>query len=348
MKISFLVTYFNQEAYVKQSLDSILKAEKPEDWEILVGDDGSSDHTAEKVKEYIQKDPEHIRLFVMPREEGVRYDFVRRASANRLNLLRHCTGDCFCVLDGDDFYTDSQFVKDAIQIFEKHEEVSLVSFGFGYYRDGKFGEEFLLPGAMEGMVHSDEYVRKYYIHAGACVFRILWDRDRLEKIQEIGYFDDNDIVMNSLAYGRMFYVNRCIYAYRQTGDSIYTRMKLYEKAVLNVQGYDVDQKLAGPELADALLVRVASPILQMYLNRKRSRDLLGAEKYDRYVNGSRRIGDSLCYKLLSYGNLSGEERREVHAVIRKILFLCPVLTGKNWMSHMLKGRQVSLESSVTG
>ena len=340
MKISFLVTYFNQEAYVKQSLDSILKAEKPEDWEILVGDDGSSDHTAEKVNEYIQKDPEHIRLFVMPREEGVRYDFVKRASANRLNLLRYCTGDCFCVLDGDDFYTDTQFVKDAIQVLEKHEEVSLVSFGFGYYRDGQFGEEFLLPAAMEGMVPSDEYVRKYYIHAGACVFRILWGRDRVDDIQEIGYFDDNDIVMNSLSYGPMYYINRRIYAYRQTGDSIYSRMNQFEKATLNVQGYDVDKKLAGLELADALIVRVASPILLMYLNRKRAMELLGAEKYDRYVNGSRMIGDSLCYRLLSYICLSGSERRVVHAMIRKILFLCPTLTGRILISHLIKGRQI--------
>ena len=339
MKISFLVTYYNQEEYVKQSLDSILQIEKPEDWEILVGDDGSSDHTAEKVNEFIQKDPEHIKLFVMPREEGVKYDFVRRASSNRLNLLRNCTGDCFCILDGDDFYTDSQFVKDAIHVFEQHEEVSLVSFGFGYYRDGHFGEEFLLSAAMEGIVHSDEYVRHHYLHAGACVFRILWDKDRVDYIQDIGYFDDNDIVMNSLSHGFMYYINRCIYAYRQTGDSIYSRMKQFEKATLNVQGYDVDKKLAGQELADALIVRVASPILLMYLNKKKARDLLGAEKYDRYVNGSRMIGDSLCYKLLSYMSLSGNGRREVHAILRKILFLCPVLTGKMWIIHLLKGRR---------
>ena len=53
MKISFLVTYYNQKKYVKQSMDSILAIDKPCDWEILVGDDGSTDGTDEEVKKYI-------------------------------------------------------------------------------------------------------------------------------------------------------------------------------------------------------------------------------------------------------------------------------------------------------
>ena len=55
MKVSFLVTYYNQKEYVQQSLDSILAIEKPCEWEIIVGDDGSTDGTIERVNEYIKK-----------------------------------------------------------------------------------------------------------------------------------------------------------------------------------------------------------------------------------------------------------------------------------------------------
>ena len=44
----------------------------------------------------------------------MKYDPVQRASANRLNLIENCKGDCFCTLDGDDFFIDSSFVKEAI------------------------------------------------------------------------------------------------------------------------------------------------------------------------------------------------------------------------------------------
>ena len=58
MKISFLVTYYQQERFVRQSLDSILAIKKPEEWEILVGDDGSTDGTVQEVQKYIDRDPD--------------------------------------------------------------------------------------------------------------------------------------------------------------------------------------------------------------------------------------------------------------------------------------------------
>lgn len=35
MKVSFLVTYYNQVQYVEESLNSILDIDKPCDWEIV-------------------------------------------------------------------------------------------------------------------------------------------------------------------------------------------------------------------------------------------------------------------------------------------------------------------------
>ena len=136
MKISFLVTYYQQERFVRESLDSILALEKPCDWEILVGDDGSTDGTAEIVRSYISRDPDHIRLYIMDREPGKKYLSVERASMNRLNLLEHATGDCYCVMDGDDFYSETDFVPEAISVLETHPDVSVVGFDTWTWYEG--------------------------------------------------------------------------------------------------------------------------------------------------------------------------------------------------------------------
>ena len=74
MKVSFLITYYNQKEYVHESIQSVLKIRKSNiEWEILVGDDGSTDGTIEEIEKYVKTDPEHIKLFIMPRERGKKY-----------------------------------------------------------------------------------------------------------------------------------------------------------------------------------------------------------------------------------------------------------------------------------
>lgn len=317
MKISFLVTYYNQEQYVHQSMDSILAIKKPAEWEILVGDDGSSDKTVEIVNEYVSNDPEHIRLYVMPREAGRQYNAIRRASANRLNLLEHCSGDCFCTLDGDDFYADARFALEAVDVLRSHDDVSVVSFGYWYFRDGKFEKEELLPPGTGPRVDTGYYIRNFYLHAGAAVHRFSWEKNRIGYLKELGCFDDNDIMMNSLNYGNMYYIDRCVYAYRQTGASIYTRMQSAEKAVLNTVAYDIGRLII--DQSGCLLERYKRPILMMYIWRNRIQDMLGDSKYRRYVEECKKIENAISYKLLTYKELDRSEKKEIRALALQAL-----------------------------
>lgn len=320
MKVSFLVTYYNQEQYVRQSMDSIIAINKPSEWEILVGDDGSSDETVNIVSEYISRYPENIKLYIMPRDKNLQYDSVKRASANRINLLEHCTGDCFCTLDGDDFFCDREFIKTAISVFDENPDISLVSFGYRYYRDGNLEEERLLPAGISDRVDTKYYIRNLYLHAGACVHRILWDESRVRYIKEIGYFDDNDIVINSLNYGQMYHVRQSIYAYRQTGESVYTSMSAIEQALLNVLGFDVDKQLIDSKYYNDLCIRNSESILTVFLYRRRISELLGERKFEIYRNNSAIIMDSLCASLINYKTIDRKEKKIVKHIISRILF----------------------------
>lgn len=313
MKISFLVTYYNQEQYVRTSMDSLLAIEKPAEWEIIVGDDGSNDGTVEIVNEYIRKDPEHIKLYVMPREADKKYDTIKRASANRLNILEHCSGDCFCTLDGDDFYFDTKFVLEAINVLKHNDDVSVVSFGYRYFRDGKFEKEELLPASLGQHIDTKYYIRNFYLHAGAGVHRIRWEKNRIEYIKTIGYFDDNDIVMNSLNYGNMYYINRSVYAYRQTGESVYTSMQTVEKAVLDTVGCDIEKLMI--DQSSCLNERCKRAILTLYIFRNRIQEILGDSKYNQYVEECKNIDGSISYRLLTYGRLSKSEKREIKKLV---------------------------------
>lgn len=333
MKVSFLVTYYNQKQFVRQSIESILKVKKFCDWEILVGDDGSDDGTVEIVEEYIKQYPKNIRLFIMKRKLGEKYDSVKRASENRLNLLSHMEGDYFCILDGDDFYCDIDFIEDAMKVFSDHKDLSVVAFGYTLFQNEEFGEAKILPSYMKyKRVNKKEYLERYYLPAGACVHKVMWTNERIEYIKQIGYFDDNDILINSLNFGEMYCMNRAIYAYRQTGESVYTSMSSIEQAVLNVQGLDVDVQLINDEYRDSLYKRNASSIIEMYLWKKRIEVLLGKEKYERYY-------DSFCSIKHSFGAILLSNSISDKKVIQKrnrILFFALKSKPKSALKHILK------------
>lgn len=334
MKVSFLVTYYNQREYVKQSMDSILAIDKPCDWEILVGDDGSSDGTIEEVNRYVEQYPEKIKLYVMPRESEKKYDSVRRASANRLNILEKCSGDIFCTLDGDDFFCDIGFVKEAIEIFEKDQEISIIAYGFKYVTNGTYGKEFILPADVANMrVDKTMYLEKFYLHAGGCVHRKAFGKERIDYIKKLGYFDDNNIVINSLNYGEMYAVNRSIYAYRQTGQSVYTSMDSLEQAVLNVQGMDADIRLVDESLQNAIKKRYATAVIMMYIWRNEIRSILGEEKCLKYEDGCKSLMPSYCYDILNYKKISDDRKR----VLLSFLNMKKKYVIKQYIKYYLRG-----------
>lgn len=316
MKISFLVTYYNQKQYVAQSLESILAIRKPCEWEILVGDDGSSDGTQDVVREYIRRYPDNIFLHIMPRDPAVKYAPVQRASANRINLLEHATGDFYCVLDGDDYYCDDNFVEDALRVFCAQDNLAMVMFGFKHVIDGRDGRHITLPERLhERIVEKSTYLDGLYIPAGACVFRKIDDPKRMRLLKGMGYFDDNNIVIYNMYFGEMYCINRVVYSYRQTGSSIYTSMDMIEQAVLNVQGYDVDKKLIDDKYQKNLLRRNAAQILIMYGKRNNLQITLGEEKYQSYLRGCEPLGNSLAYSILNYNRLNRMQKRSVDCAV---------------------------------
>lgn len=334
MKISFLVTYYNQREYVRQSLDSILAIDKPDEWEILVGDDGSSDGTIEVVRDYVNAYPNNIFLFVMPRDKNRKYDSVKRASANRINLLEYATGDYFCVLDGDDFYCDKSFVEDAIEVFDNIPDISVVGFGYKFYTDGDYSKDYVLPAGVRGHVDKKTYLKSFYLPAGACVHKLCYGKDRIDFIKKIGYFDDNDIVINSLNYGGMYSIPKTIYAYRQTGQSVYTSMSEIEKALLNLQGLYVDLQLISREFMDVLYERNMYSILILYIYRKKVNSIKNIDKYTEYFENYRNLEKYHLSSIFAYKRISMSNKFKLKFAIFTLVMKKPKYIIKQYLCYI--------------
>ena len=92
-KVSVVVPIYNQAPYVRETIESVL-AQDHENVELLLSDDGSTDGTAEILREYEAKDPTRVRLVVSPQNTGIAGAFNRALDTHE--------GDYIAWLGGDD------------------------------------------------------------------------------------------------------------------------------------------------------------------------------------------------------------------------------------------------------
>ena len=303
-KISICVTYYNQEQFVKDSLESVLAIDFPCDYEILIGDDGSTDNTVNVIKEYQQKYPDKIKLFVNERNENQKS--INRASKNRLNLAENATGDYLLFLDGDDFYCDKNFVKEAITILENNKELAACAFYFKLLCEDK-SERFFKQNIKEGIIKSGEYISKViYIHSGAIVFKNVLNSERLELLKQVNGFDDNGITIFFLQFGDLYYFNRFVYVYRQSHDSLWNSMDDFEQNFANAMEYKTLCDVV-PKFKKEIAKREYKPMKYVYERKDKIRELLG-EKYERYLNMLKTNNDTFLLNLVRWEELSVREK----------------------------------------
>ena len=97
MKISIVTATFNSGATLSDTLRSLL-AQTHTDFELIVADGGSTDNTADIVREFASEFGERLRWFSEP-DRGL-YDAMNKGIAR-------ATGEVVGMLNSDDFYTDT-------------------------------------------------------------------------------------------------------------------------------------------------------------------------------------------------------------------------------------------------
>lgn len=117
MEISIFVITYNHAKYVRQALDSIFAQKIDVTYEVLILDDASTDGTQEILKEYKEKYPELITLYL---NEVNSYCPTKNG-----NVLRAAAkGKYIASLEGDDYWLDDRKLQRQYDLLEQHLEYS--------------------------------------------------------------------------------------------------------------------------------------------------------------------------------------------------------------------------------
>lgn len=95
-KVSILMITYNHEAYIRQAIESVLAQKADFAFELVVGEDRSTDKTREILVELTSKHPDVIVPVLADRNQGWRTNFNA--------ALAQCRGEYVAFLDGDDYW----------------------------------------------------------------------------------------------------------------------------------------------------------------------------------------------------------------------------------------------------
>ena len=125
--ISVVVITYNQEGTISRTLDSILMQQCHVPFEIVIGEDCSTDNTRAICEQYAEKHPDIIRLISNPQNKGI--------VDNYFDCLLVCRGKYIADCAGDDFWTDPQKLEKEVSIMEVHDHVTMVITNWQYYNE---------------------------------------------------------------------------------------------------------------------------------------------------------------------------------------------------------------------
>lgn len=104
--VSILVQTYNHEAYIAECLDAILIQKTDFNFEILLGEDASTDSTRKICLQYAKKYPEKIRLFLHHPLNKIKVMDKVTGNFNAFYNLYHARGKYIAFCEGDDYWTD--------------------------------------------------------------------------------------------------------------------------------------------------------------------------------------------------------------------------------------------------
>jgi len=115
--LSVMLKAYNHEQFVAAALDGALAQRTSFAVEILVGEDHSTDGTADIVRDYGRRYPTHVRVLERPARVGM----VR----NTVDLYLASRGRYVAWLDGDDCWTSPDKLQKQVDVLEAHPELTM-------------------------------------------------------------------------------------------------------------------------------------------------------------------------------------------------------------------------------
>lgn len=261
-----MITSYNLEKYIDNAIESVVHQHMPCKWELLIGDDGSTDKTIEKINSWIRKYPNNIVLYRWNNDDSHSMNGFRAAS-NRARLLEKAIGDYLIFLDGDDCWRGTEKLKYQFAFLENPLYANCSCCGHNIYKyhvDTKAGINMVDSSYGQRIFNKTDYYRHgMYIHTNTILFRSTCKTIMLDTLNRC-FLNDVFITFCMLQCGNLLYLPEVYAQYNITGTGLWTGNNRVYSRFRNMHLFDLECSI-DPQL-EPLLFRGACTNMEVILN----------------------------------------------------------------------------------
>lgn len=290
-KVSVIIVSYNEKDYLPEAINSCLM-QAYDDYEIIIGDDGSSDGSIELIEKYAAEYPDKIRFFIQDRKigpEGVIPSVrVSNVLKRAFSMVR---GKYILCLSGDDYIINKKRLKHQASFLDKNPRYVAISCKMLYKNGESYrGHDVKYPSSVL-------MFRSYgYQHVSTYMFR--------KEIVNSKYFlpcffDDTGMSFSLLLSGKVRFEKIPMFVYRQRDDSIMHSSKKFEHDITELL---LTQQLLGlKKKRIAFVAGVYSYWDRVFIERRE----LKKKKYRKYLLEAQKYPYNILSLAADYNSLKG-------------------------------------------
>ncbi len=240
IKLSVIVCAYNVGDLLEQCLESILNQKVDFSYEILIGDDGSTDDTRAIIDHYHKKLPETIVPVYQPINLGY--------SANFVSLLERSNAPYFAQVDADDYIIDDLKFAEQMAILERDRSLAACFHNYQVIYEGEEGTHPIKPPFDEDTVVDYNFLLERPLGPGntTMVRRSCMPSPIPDWIRHSA--NHMDYCMQSMVAlkGNIYYLNKVMSSYRKHGNNITAVVK---RTFLSEKSLEINKELKKAFLA---------------------------------------------------------------------------------------------------
>lgn len=229
-KVSVATVAYNHVNLVRQSVESALSQKADFPFEIVIGEDCSTDGTRELLQQMQKEHPDKIRLILREQNLGMQWNFAR--------TLEACEGEYIAVLDSDDYWTSEEKLAKQARFMDEHPEHAISFHRTDVLFENEPERRLNIPSNPKPVSDIEDIAFANMLASCATMFR----RDRLPAFPdwyaEVHTYDWVLATLILINGGTVGFLDETMAVYRVHGSNLYSRLDERSRLEKELKYYD--------------------------------------------------------------------------------------------------------------